>query len=56
MVEFVRVTLYQCVKASQAVMNGLMNMGLAVNRHRVSLLMQLRRCVLPCTVNYNQTP
>ena len=38
--EFVRSTLYRCIKALQAVMNFFITIALAVNRHRVSLMMQ----------------
>ena len=40
---FVRVTLYRCIKAAQAVTNCLVAVALAINRHRVSLLLQMRR-------------
>ncbi|KAF5837215.1 hypothetical protein DUNSADRAFT_4670 [Dunaliella salina] len=41
--QLVRVTLYRCMKSMQAVINCLVAVCLAVNRHRVSLLLQLRR-------------
>jgi hypothetical protein len=34
-------TLYRCLKALQAVGNFIVAMALAVNRHRVSLMMQV---------------
>lgn len=43
LLEFVRSTLYKCVKAAQAVVKGVVALCLAVNRHRVSLMMQLKR-------------
>ena len=45
LLEFARNTLYRCMKALSAVANFLLAMSLAVNRHRVSLMLQVRRAV-----------
>jgi hypothetical protein len=43
LLEFLQSTLYRCMKALQAVLNFLAAVGMEVNRHRVSLLLQLQR-------------
>ncbi|GFH29847.1 uncharacterized protein HaLaN_28582 [Haematococcus lacustris] len=43
LLDFFRNTLFRCVKALQAVVNCFIAMGLILNRHRVSLMMQSKR-------------
>ncbi|KAJ9533294.1 hypothetical protein QJQ45_026339, partial [Haematococcus lacustris] len=46
LLDFFRNTLFRCVKALQAVVNCFIAMGLILNRHRVSLMMQSKRFLL----------
>ncbi len=44
--DFLRTTLFRCAKALQAVANFFITVALAINRHRVSLFLELRRYLL----------